>query len=499
MSSKLAIIVADFTTTLATSLSIGSETGTLSSIIDDDGVNLPNGRYFFTLDASNSSKEHISCTISGTSVSDIKSISRQAVVTTGIARAHRLGATVTITNFAHILYINNLLNGTDNLDASNPLEYDGSATITGNNQLTTLEKVLTLVNGGTVSIDQTVIAARAGETVASGESLYQSESDGEWYKTDADNIAKSVNVNLGIAQGAGTDGNVIAGGVLIGGLDKTQTYTAGDIYYLSDTPGDLSTSPGTNSVIVGVGDANNNLVWVNIYDRDAVTPSEKQFLLASTGMISMYASSLVPTGFLPCDGASVSKTTYSELYDVIGLTYGIGTGIIATTNDTTDIFTKADHGLLNGAVLRLTSSGTLPTGLSLGTDYFVINTATNTFQVSTTLGGSAVNLTSAGSGDTSYHTDFQVPNLSNRFTLGVTGSTDVGDTGGAATHTLTVDEIPAHSHFNRWGVGTSSGGADLASGNKNPVGDTDPTANTGGGQPHNNMPPYLVINYIIKT
>jgi len=283
MSSNLALIVADFTTSLSSALSIGATSGTLSSIVDDDGVNLPNGRYFFSLDVGNSSKEHISCDIVGTAISNIKSISRQGVVTTGVVRAHRLGATVTITNFAHIFYLNNLLNGTDNLDANEPLEYDASATITSNNQLTTLEKVLSLVNGGTVSIDQTVIAAKAGETLVTGEAVYQSESDGEWYKTDADDVAKSVNLNLGIAQGAGTDGNAITGGVLVAGLDKTQTYTAGAIYYLSDTAGDLSTSAGTNSVIVGVGDANNKLVWVNIYDRDAVTPGEKAALVGTTG------------------------------------------------------------------------------------------------------------------------------------------------------------------------------------------------------------------------
>jgi len=283
MSTNLAIIVADFTTSLATALSVGATTATLSSATDDDGVALPSGRYFFSLDNGNASKEHISCDLVGTALTNIVSISRQGAVTTGVVRSHRLGATVTITNFAHILYQNNLLNGTDLYDASTPIEYDGSATITGNNQLTTLEKVLTLVNGGTVSIDQTVIAARAGETVASGESLYQSESDGEWYKTDADDPAKSVNVNLGIAQGAGTDGNVIAGGVLIGGIDKTQSYTPGSIYYLSDTAGALATSAGTNSVIVGVGDANNRLVWVNIYDRDAITPDEKAALTGTTG------------------------------------------------------------------------------------------------------------------------------------------------------------------------------------------------------------------------
>lgn len=130
-------IVADFTTSLAAALAVGATSGTLQSATDDDGVALPSGRYFFTIDGSNSSKEHISCSLSGTALTSIKSVSRQGVETSGTARAHRLGATVTITDFAHILQINNLVNGTTDLDSSDPLKYDGTATISDNNALAT--------------------------------------------------------------------------------------------------------------------------------------------------------------------------------------------------------------------------------------------------------------------------------------------------------------------------------------------------------------------------
>jgi len=128
-------ILADFETSLATAMAIGATTATLQSATDDDSIALPSGRYFFTLDNSNSSKEHISCALSGTSLTSIKSVSRQGVETVGVVRAHRLGATVTITDFAHILQINNLVNGTTQLDATIPLSYDGTATITTANQL----------------------------------------------------------------------------------------------------------------------------------------------------------------------------------------------------------------------------------------------------------------------------------------------------------------------------------------------------------------------------
>jgi hypothetical protein len=42
---------------------------------------------------------------------------------------------------------------------------------------------------------------------------------------------------------------------------------------------------------------------------------------------------------------------------------------------------------------------TLPTGLSEGTIYYVVSSATNTFKVSATLGGSAVDITALGGGE----------------------------------------------------------------------------------------------------
>lgn len=72
----------------------------------------------------------------------------------------------------------------------------------------------------------------------------------------------------------------------------------------------------------------------------------------------------------------------------------------ATTdvNTTTDIITKTAHGLIDGDKVNFTSSTTLPGGLSAGTVYYVKVASSSTFQVSTTLGGAAVDLTSQGTG-----------------------------------------------------------------------------------------------------
>ncbi|KRE07455.1 hypothetical protein ASE63_22410 [Bosea sp. Root381] len=56
------------------------------------------------------------------------------------------------------------------------------------------------------------------------------------------------------------------------------------------------------------------------------------------------------------------------------------------------------HGLQNGDQVVLTTSGALPTGMTAGTTYYVVNQATNTFQLATTPGGSAVTTTGTQSG-----------------------------------------------------------------------------------------------------
>ena len=56
------------------------------------------------------------------------------------------------------------------------------------------------------------------------------------------------------------------------------------------------------------------------------------------------------------------------------------------------------HGLPNGSTLKFATTGALPTGLTAGTTYYVINAATNTFQLSATLSGTAINTSGSQSG-----------------------------------------------------------------------------------------------------
>jgi len=46
----------------------------------------------------------------------------------------------------------------------------------------------------------------------------------------------------------------------------------------------------------------------------------------NTGIIVPWSSAAIPSGFLECNGALVSRTTYADLFAVVGTTYGAGDG-----------------------------------------------------------------------------------------------------------------------------------------------------------------------------
>lgn len=103
-----------------------------------------------------------------------------------------------------------------------------------------------------------------------------------------------------------------------------------------------------------------------------------------------------------------------------------------------------------------------------------------------------------GSGPTGF---FKIPDLARRFPLGWWYSDILGEKGGEKEVTLTIDQIPPHDHKDgkiNDAIAANTGSRSAVVIHNSESG-TIPTTKTGGGQPHNNMPPYLRIKFIIKV
>lgn len=329
MTQTLLEVIADLDLSLAAAVSVGATTATLTSAVDGNGVAIPAGKYGFTIDGDNSSKEFMVCDLSGTTLTNVQSITVQGVATSGFAQYHRQGAVVTITDWVIFKRMLNNLNGTTGFNSATPLNYDAEPSYSNPLTIPTVQYVLDVASGGSVSFNRQIISGDAGENVSAGDWVYYDVADGEWYLTDADITAKSVNVRIGKAIGAGTNGNPITGGIFVSGNETVGTYVAGTTYYLSNTAGALSTSAGTNSVIVGVGDANGDLILrevtpnqVDATQGDGATPSSinpfvtkirrmtaGETITGATLPVPVYQNTTT-NKYLICDGNDLTKLKF---------------------------------------------------------------------------------------------------------------------------------------------------------------------------------------------
>ena len=106
-------------------------------------------------------------------------------------------------------------------------------------------------------------------------------------------------------------------------------------------------------------------------------------------------------------------------------------------------------------------------------------------------------------------TTFALPNLQGRVAIHQGQGFQVGQGGGQENHTLTISEMPAHPHFvsasDTQGDKNSVAGDILAREVGNPYGAASALTTlepatvtmTGGSQPHTNMQPYQVVNFVI--
>ena len=259
-----------------------------------------------------------------------------------------------------------------------------------------------------------------------------------------------------------------------------------------------------------------------------------------TGVVVPFAgaSASTPPGWFLCYGQAVSRVTYVNLFTLIGETYGAGDSV--TTFNIPDLRGRAAVGKddMGGvAANRMTSAGSGVDGLTLGAVGGAQTHTLTTAQLAAhlhaatgltaTASASSVSGTVGGSDGTHTHT-FTSGNNSVNHTHTFSGSTssdgayntafsnggagsgieDTGDAGGslqtAANHTHTYSGTTSNQSANHTHSGTTDvtgSGHDHAftlTAAAQAIAMGGSTANTGGGDAHNNTQPSIILNYIIK-
>jgi microcystin-dependent protein len=172
--------------------------------------------------------------------------------------------------------------------------------------------------------------------------------------------------------------------------------------------------------------------------------------LVQPGTVISHASSVLPSGYLKCNGASVSRTTYQALFNSIGLQFGDAVAAISAGGS---VLSRGiiPHGRVTGDAVTVQGrvGVTLPSPLVEGTVYYFRSVSTFNFSLHPT-NSDAVNNTNAIviSNTNSFRlwgsTTFPIPDLRGEFVRGWDDGRGV-DTNRVFGSSQT-DEIKTHNH-----------------------------------------------------
>ena len=297
------------------------------------------------------------------------------------------------------------------------------------------------------------------------------------------------------------------------GLD-TSTYLTGNqsITLSGDVTGSGTTAITTTLATVGVSKggtglttltANNVILGNGTSTPSFVAPGASGNLLTSngttwqstapaasssmpTGALMPYAGATAPTGYLLCDGSSVSSSTYLALHAVISNTYGGSayTGAGSLSFNLPDLRGRLPMGAGTGTGLNASGTGA-PSGTAqtartrgqwLGEETHLLTTAelashTHANTVGSSAGGSNQITGPMSQNENHSHT------LVNYSSSTGSGTYNIANRSGGNTDQLSTNSTNlAHTH----NIGINNVAA-------------------GGGSRHSVVPPVVVLNYIIKT
>jgi microcystin-dependent protein len=226
------------------------------------------------------------------------------------------------------------------------------------------------------------------------------------------------------------------------------------------------------------------------------------------GVIQQYAGATAPAGYLLCNGASFSSLVYGALATVVGNTYGTSSG---TTYYLPNLQTRVPVGK--------NASGTFATlGATGGAETHTLTSAqlaahSHGLTWTSSGAGTATASATASTGDQSVTHSHDITDTHSHTVTN--GTAVVRQTGGGDAYILAGSQgLNVYGPYNTSTITTAvadPGGTSTASvGHSHSLqSHTHPTPNhvhtvtvdnnTGGGSAHNNLQPYIVLNYIIKT
>lgn len=215
----------------------------------------------------------------------------------------------------------------------------------------------------------------------------------------------------------------------------------------------------------------------------------RAYPIVPVGAIIDFGGFVIPEHYYSCNGAAKNRVRDYLLFNAITFTESV------TLTSGVNTFSVASNLDLH---VGMAIEGT---GIPAATTIVnVVGTTVTMSANATTTGASTVRFFAWGAGDGS--TTFNVPNLQGKTTAGVNGALftpvdGVGLSGGSTTHTLTIAEMPAHTHTTNRGQNYSAPLSvniltnDIASG-------TVTTGSTGGGGSHNNVQPTTLVKKCIR-
>ena len=284
---KLPEPIASFRTTITNKITSSAATILIDSVTDDDGVSMDGKILGFVIDKGKAEEEYILGTVDYAnsqlvSVTRGLSVSDGATSIAGNKSAHRKKASIEVSDHPYITLLARLMNGTDGIDPSYRPKLSSDVNTTDDKQFVTTAQLNRTAMGGVTS-SRVLCEGTAGETLAAGNLVYLKSADGRWWKADADTAATVDNVILSIAQGTGTAGNAVTGGLLLWGIDSNQSVrTIGAIQYASNTAGGISESVGTVEVTIGQAKSATEIYFYPRLNQQ-ITEDQQDALAGSSG------------------------------------------------------------------------------------------------------------------------------------------------------------------------------------------------------------------------